>query len=651
MSKHVFIAMPYGVRQEIDFNRIYAEYLKPALEGAGFEVFRADEEMRAGNIHEDMFQELLLADLVVADLSIDNPNVWYELGIRHALRPRGVLQVQCLRDYMPFDVYGQRTLKYHIKDGVPDPAHLEKDKEALGEMAIATVTSWTERKISPVYSLLPYLTPPDWKSLRLGAINEFWEAYDKWSQLIRTAQRAGWVGNILALTNEAPARVLQIEAHRTAGKALTKLKHFTFALAQFEKALEIHPKDVESLQQKALLLGRLGRRDETKGLLETLILERPDDAEIRGLMGRIMKDIWVAAWRIEGNTPEQMREDAAYESELLRNAMTAYEAGFSKDPRSYYVGINALTLSHLYTHLTGESPENQEPAVMEGGIRWAIKCELDKLKDKPAETFWAKVTLGEMEVLAGTPASVERAYKAAVAVAESDWFALDSSQQQLLLLEQLGFKPENVAAGLKVFARAMGKLKPAAKWAPRRVILFSGHMIDGPDRQPPRFPADKEAIAAKAIAGKLEEIGAGAEDLAICGGACGGDLLFAEACLQRNLRVEMRIPFDVPTFLRESVVFAGGDWRERFYNVKQHANTGLLIMPEELGPTPKDVSPYERHNRWMLYNAQALGPEKVHFICLWNGQSGDGPGGTKHMFDTVKQSLGNAHLLDTTKLW
>ena len=88
-----------------------------------------------------MFQELLLADLVVADLSIDNPNVWYELGVRHALRPRGVVQIQCQRDYMPFDVYGQRTLRYHVKDGLPDPEHPEKDKQALVGATIATVTS------------------------------------------------------------------------------------------------------------------------------------------------------------------------------------------------------------------------------------------------------------------------------------------------------------------------------------------------------------------------------------------------------------------------------------------------------------------------------------------------------------------------------
>ena len=56
---HVFVAMPYGLKEGIDFNRVYAELIKPALLGQGFEVFRADEELTAGNIRTDIFQELL----------------------------------------------------------------------------------------------------------------------------------------------------------------------------------------------------------------------------------------------------------------------------------------------------------------------------------------------------------------------------------------------------------------------------------------------------------------------------------------------------------------------------------------------------------------------------------------------------------------
>ncbi|MFN0119245.1 MAG: tetratricopeptide repeat-containing protein [Blastocatellia bacterium] len=656
MSQHVFVAMPFGVKKdsagkEIDFNRVYGEYIKPALEAAGFAVFRADEEIRAGSIHEDMFQELLLADLVIADLSIDNPNVWYELGVRHALRARGVVQIQGARDYLPFDVYGQRTLKYHLKDGAPDAEFLAADKEALADMARATVTSWQERKDSPVYHMLPNLTPPDWKTLRLGSVNEIWEAYEKWSAQIKTAQRSGGVGAILTLADEAPARALQVEAHRTAGKALTKLKHFAFALAQYDKALAINPRDFASGQQRPLLLGRLDRHAEARAALEELILARPDDAETRGLLGRLEKDEWVKAWDRKGNTPEQMRDDAAYETALLRKAIRAYEEGFRKDPRSYYVGINALTLRYLSAHLTSKARDARELQAMAGGVRWAIECELDLLADNPRDTYWALVTRGDLETLAGEPETVSEAYKEAIAVNGGDWFALDSSRQQLVMLQKLGFRPDNVTAGLRVFDREMGKLQAATEWAPQQVMLFSGHMIDAPDRPKQRFPADKEAIAAAEIAKELDEIGAGPEDMAICGAACGGDILFAEACLARGIRMELYIPFDIPTYLRESVNFAGDQWRERFYKVKDAPGVSLFIMPEKLGPIPARANPYERNNVWMMYSAQARGPEKVHFICLWNGQSGDGPGGTRHMYETVKASLGYAHWIDTTKLW
>jgi len=89
---------PFGTKPGRDggpiaFDVIFAQLVQPALLDAGLEAFRADVEQRAGNIRSDMFQELLLADLVVAELSVDNPNAWYELGVRHALRARGVIGI------------------------------------------------------------------------------------------------------------------------------------------------------------------------------------------------------------------------------------------------------------------------------------------------------------------------------------------------------------------------------------------------------------------------------------------------------------------------------------------------------------------------------------------------------------------------------
>ena len=184
----------------------------------------------------------------------------------------------------------------------------------------------------------------------------------------------------------------------------------------------------------------------------------------------------------------------------------------------------------------------------------------------------------------------------------------------------------------------------------RQVFLFSGHMVDAPDRSRPRFPPDKEPLAAAAIAKLLDELGAGADDAAISSGACGGDLLFAEACLQRELRVEIYLPFEQEAFLNQSVNFAGEHWREKFFWVKKRAQ-GWHIMPQELGPAPLDKDSFARVNLWMLDQALAYGSAKVNFICLWDGQAGDGPGGTKHLHEAVVQAAGKAYVLDTTKLW
>ena len=185
--------------------------------------------------------------------------------------------------------------------------------------------------------------------------------------------------------------------------------------------------------------------------------------------------------------------------------------------------------------------------------------------------------------------------------------------------------------------------------SPRKAVLFSGHMIDAPGREKPRFPPDKEPVAARAIASALADLDVGPGDLSICGGACGGDLLFAEAALARGARLELYIPFEEPTFLEKSVDFAGGDWRARFFAAK--ARGVLFVAPRELGPPQEGEDPYERNNRWMMDAALRFGADKVDFVCLWNGEGGDGPGGTKHMMEEVRSKGGRTTWLDTTKLW
>ncbi len=186
------------------------------------------------------------------------------------------------------------------------------------------------------------------------------------------------------------------------------------------------------------------------------------------------------------------------------------------------------------------------------------------------------------------------------------------------------------------------------KEAPRKVALFSGHMIDQPGRKTPRFPPDKEPIASHAIAQALDAVGVGSKDLCICGGACGGDLLFAEGALARGARLELFLPLEEPEFLEQSVTFAGGDWRERFMVAKAHAVLHVLPLERRL---PAGADPYEENNLWMLEAAERFGADKLDFICLWNGEAGAGPGGTKHLMEEVRSKGGRTHWLNTKTLW
>ena len=653
MKLHAFVAMPFGTKDapdgsKIDFNRVYAEYIRPGLEGAGLEVFRADEELSAGDIRSDMFQELLIADLVLADLTIDNPNVWYELGVRHALRARGVVLVQGPRETTPFDIYTDRKLRYHLKDGAPDSTWLEKDIAALATMARETLESWHGRKISPVYRLVENLQEPDWRQLKVGDAREFWETHAAWEQQLTRARRSKRPGDVLVLAEETPVVALRADARFAAGKALLSLKHHRFALEEFEQCLAVAPGHVQAQYNKGVCLQRLGKLDDARDHYRALLATRPQDAEAWALLGRVDKDAWVAAWRTPGATSEKMRDDAGYEDALLKAAIASYRQGFSADANHHYSGINAATLTHLLQHLTGQSAPAADLAALQGAVRWAALSEMTRVPN-----FYAAATLGDLAVLCGTAAEVTEAYKNAIRLVENDWFALDSTRQGLTLLSELGFNPENVAAGTATFDRALARLAPPeTAWQPRQAIIFSGHITDEPGRNPPRFPESHVADAARRIEEALQSLDAGPDDLALTQGAAGGDLLFIEAALARGMQVQLLQPFAEEEFIRESVATRGAAWLKRYDTVRARlaADRPPLAAPDALGPTPGGVDPYARCNLWLLNSALGCGLARVRLIALWNGAKGDGPGGTEHMVQEVQRRTGRAIVIDTAAL-
>ena len=650
MKPHAFIAMPFGTKpgadgQPIHFNRIHDELLRPALEAAGFEIFRADDELRAGDIRSDMFQELLVADLVLADLTLDNPNVWYELGVRHALRARGVVLVQGPRATQPFDIYTDRKLNYRLKDGAPDPAFLQTDRDALTAMARATQAAWVGRPVSPVYQLLDHLQEPDWRRLLLKQRNEFSDLQQRWASRMEVARQKGLPGDILTLAEETPTRSLWLEAKGVAGDALLRLGHADFALEQYEAALAIDPQNKHAREKKALCLGRLGRYEEAREWVAALTRDHSADPDAWALAGRVEKEHWIGRWRTPDATPEQMREAASAELASLEEAIAPYHQAFIADPSHHHSGISSLTLHLLLRHLGGE-PNATLIDNLIGGVLWASLS----AQQRRAKDYWARVSYAELCLLVNPKDAVIREFRIAVAAADKDGFALDSTRQALTLLRDLAFRPAETAAALAIVDAEIARLTP--RFVPRQVLLFSGHMVDAPGRATPRFPAAKVPAAAERIARSLDALGAGPGDLALTQGAAGGDLLFAEACAARGVRVQLLLPLAEPEFVEQSLLpSADGDsWRSRYFELKAACALPPRVMADELGPAPKGVNVFERCNRWLLDTALACGIDKVRFIALWDGGGADGPGGTKHMVNDVKRRTGRVSWIDTRQL-
>src|SRR5258705_22663 len=149
---HAFIVRPFGKKNDVDFEKVDRELISPALDRLQMTGRTTQEIARAGNIRADMFHLLLTADIVVADISIHNANVFYELGVRHALRDRRTFLLRAGIDEVPFDLKTDRYLSY---DANNPAASLDALVNALAE---------TRRKDlvdSPVYSMLPGLPAPD----------------------------------------------------------------------------------------------------------------------------------------------------------------------------------------------------------------------------------------------------------------------------------------------------------------------------------------------------------------------------------------------------------------------------------------------------------------------------------------------------------
>jgi hypothetical protein len=198
-----FVIRGFGQQAGIDFERVHEELIGPALAGVGIDDGGTGEIVEAGNVCEQMFRELYLADIVVADVSVNDANVFYELGIRHAVRPRCTVLISARIEEIPFDLRTDWYLRY-------DPDSPGGSLPQLTQILHETLA--TKRADSPVYRLLseiapdsptPVLdSPPGLQSAsavvgpngqaeaRNQVLNAVWRGHRQWSKAAGAAQQS-----------------------------------------------------------------------------------------------------------------------------------------------------------------------------------------------------------------------------------------------------------------------------------------------------------------------------------------------------------------------------------------------------------------------------------------------------------------------------
>src|SRR5256885_8850713 len=338
--------------------------------------------------------------------------------------------------------------------------------------------------------------------------------------------------------------------------------------------------DVWLQQRMALALAQMGSSSRAQAILNTLVEKDPTNRETLSILGRTYKDQWCAD---PGN------------EQHLRQAFDYYNRAFEVPPADSYPGINAATIAFLLK-------EKDKAA----GI---AKTVLEICQSQP-DDYWKHATVAEALVVLGDAEEAKKAYRAAVAAEKDNLRAFSSTRKQARVLSRELFGTSN----------AFDDCFPIPK-----LVVFSGHMIDAPDRRNPRFPPAKEAEIRELLEKQLAAMNAG---IGFASAASGSDILFLEAMLARGGTIHLVLPWPAEEFEKTSVAIAPeGAWVERFHKVLAQAASirvlGELYMPGSA--TGFEYCNLAMNGLARLF-AQSLDLE-ITPLAVWDGYAG-APGGT-----------------------
>jgi hypothetical protein len=444
-KKRCFVVMGFGTKtdyatgRKLDLNKSYRLLIKPVVEQKGLECLRADEIRHSGSIDLHMYQELLNADVVVADLSTANANALYELGIRHAMRPFTTIVISEDKLVYPFDLNHITITSYtHLGDAI-DFDEVERFRKILGDKLQAVLDK--QEPDSPVYTYLSQLVPPS-----------------------IAARMQSSVPQIAAVTVDKTASGKALSAVLDEGEEAIAASDFEKAKRLFASALVIGKSEGDSISNdpyiiQSLALATYKAEKPTKvlalkealNLLRQLDLDHTNDPETVSLAGSIEKKLYECG-------------EGEYH---LSNSILFYQRGYFLLNNRYNAINLAFTLNYRANSSLCKTIEEQIADMVYAGYtrqRTLMICDRDWneliAREKPQESlitdnaelkkqydynteqkFWIKINKAEAYFGLGNFEAYKTALAEASAIEHAGWM-MEGFNRQIeklrILLQETG---------------------------------------------------------------------------------------------------------------------------------------------------------------------------------------------------------------------
>ncbi len=416
---------------------------------------------------------------------------------------------------------------------------------------------------------------------------------------------AAWNGRDIGVWMRSEAFFRQLS------EAVLKIGEPLFAYDVANQGLEHFPSSVRLRQLLGLALARSGASEAASAILMPLYREGHQDEETLGLLARTYKDL-----AEEAVAPERKQS-------YLQSAKDFYAKAYEVN-HGYWSGINAATIAVLLGEQLYASKLARE-------VRTLCSDELRRIKETREDPYWALATLGEAALILREWTEAEGWYSQAADAGRKRYGDLRSSLHNArLLMGHLNSYSSHIEACFHI---------PA-------VVVFAGHVMDQPERRAPRFPADVEPKIYAAIQECLHKLDAG---FGYSSAACGSDILFCEAMLERDGEIHVILPFEKSQFIETSVDRAPG-WKARFERVMEQAAD--VVVASERRVEGDDVL-YEYANR-MLFGLARSRAEQLETVlkplAVWDGQPGDAPGGTASAIELWRAAVDDIEIIDVASI-